>query len=190
MRLLGRMTAVDTFFGNLDRVVNGNVNNWFYDPQGVITLIDHVDPGANSWSAPATKAGYSDPTVWDKMAEDKFGDKATREATAAEAAKMTVVRLDDLTNDKSIFTWYKKKPVGGGPAPKELADRYMAEGIEEGRKQVIKVFSSTRWNALGKSSRAAKKSIKVAAASGAAEDGAASYYGELKRRATWLKNHA
>ena len=50
---LGEITTVDLVLGNQDRVKAGNVGNWFYDPSGAITLIDHVDQGtgmAKNWN--------------------------------------------------------------------------------------------------------------------------------------------
>ena len=43
LRQLGELSAVDLFIGNRDRMLSGNLGNWFYTPQREMTVIDNVD---------------------------------------------------------------------------------------------------------------------------------------------------
>ena len=40
---LGELSAIDLFLGNDDRVLGGNLGNWFYKPDEAMTVIDNVN---------------------------------------------------------------------------------------------------------------------------------------------------
>ncbi len=43
LRQLGELSAVDLFIGNRDRMLSGNLGNWFYTREREMTVIDNVD---------------------------------------------------------------------------------------------------------------------------------------------------
>jgi hypothetical protein len=191
MKLLGKMTAIDLFMGNEDRVFNGNIGNWFYDPNGAITVIDHVDPGPEGRNL-GTAVLTLDFTKWkNEMGQHLTSSGSGMKDAASHALKRTFVNLDD-GNDKGIFDWSNGKEQGEAKTRRQvMADNFVA-GMVEGRAHVIKIFSTTKWKG-SKSAHKAKKNIRKAAQAAsvvdAAEFGGAKvdYYQVLKDRVTWLK---
>lgn len=188
MEGLGRLTAIDLFLGNEDRVMMGNVGNWFYDPwTAAVTLIDHVDGavpmGFESMSESIT-------TSLMKLKKDRLGKTAAQ----AVSGLCTGIKDPKKGNDASVDAWLKSE----GGYRQAIAEEAMERGLTEGRKTLIKTFSATRWS-LGKSgrqARATKKAIKSAAKQGAEIDSTDNdridperYYKILKARAEWLKKN-
>ncbi len=197
VRMLGKMTAIDAFFGNQDRLMNGNMGNWFFDPQAGITLLDSVDPG--NGDRQSAKAGFATGSAWDtgttskKAAGPLFADKKRGTKMVNELAiallKAKWDKPTGLGGDARARTWLTGAHPDGGTRREFVRDR-LEEGFKEGQQRILKVFASTRWS-LGKGSKhAAKKSIRSAAKKAGVEDATTGYYDELKRRATWIQNNA
>jgi hypothetical protein len=189
---LGRIMAVDLFLGNIDRVKRGNMGNWFYDPSGAVTLIDHVDQGTHEAAkfVPGTKAD-----AW--MADDGAGAMLKKSELAASVtdAMDQIAREANYWGDKGFKTWLGQD-IGGHTRRDEIETNMLA-GLRAERAKLIKVFTATRFTIGGKQNRAAKKAIKQVATAAAAADqghaefggGVADYYGIMKQRAVWLSKH-
>lgn len=182
LRELGKVTAVDLLLGNSDRLMAGNMGNWFYDPTGALTVLDNVD-GAGSMGRD-NREGKIVTDQLKELADSKL--KATAHSAAATLQHMVT------TADPTADEWFNATMPGG----KTRAVHFEAEllaGLKEGKKYISKVFGSTRWTLGGKKNRAIKKSIKKDAKAAAAIDsddgGAPDYYETLKARAAWLKKH-
>lgn len=183
-RALGKMTAIDLFLGNEDRVLGGNLGNWFYDPNGATVVLDNVDGGRG------------------KMAQNAL-DGVVEIETLTELAGSNLVNLaNDLCEkllrqmrffDGEGFDEWKAGVVPGGNTRNQEIATEMYHGIVEGRAHLIKVFGATRWKLGSRKARKIKKAIKKDAAAAAAIDGdgngAPDYYETLKARAAWLKNN-
>ena len=73
----------------------------------------------------------------------------------------------------------------------------MALGMDESRAQIIKIFSTSKWNLKNLTAHSAKKKIRSAANKASAMDAdeaafggnPVDYYATLKARAAWLKAH-
>ncbi|MGX7681836.1 eCIS core domain-containing protein [Jatrophihabitans sp. DSM 45814] len=197
MRSLGRLNMVDLFMGNKDRIASGNLGNWFYDPTGEITLIDHVDPGDNE-SAEMTR-GMVDNNVWiSTVGRNSLTPKRRIDAATGGVGKIiqTAARDDDDggAGDGGITAWSQQ--VINGTKRRDAMNAAMLEGIEESRRQIIKIFSTSKWD-LGKgSAHATKKKLRSAAKKSTAVDvgdnayggnDPTSYYAILKARVAWLK---
>jgi Domain of unknown function (DUF4157) len=193
---LGRITAVDLFLGNTDRVFRGNMGNWFYDPKGAITLIDHVDQGTNE----ALKFAAGNEADWEL--NDNAGGRlktANLAATVTDALDQ-IAREANYHGDKAVngvpgsgFKGWLKEDLGG-QTRREQIEGLMLKGLREERAKLIKVFTATsKLDRL--KTRSTKKSLKKAAGKANAADqghaefrGAATdYWSTMKSRALWLK---
>lgn len=171
---LGLLTAVDLFMGNEDRVYSGNLGNWFYDPESeAMTVIDHVDP------ATAGVFGGRETSV-PLLARTNLGATTSRSAQSlADGAARA--------GDTEFPAWLD----GEGGARRKRMEEALERGLVDGRKLVVKTFTSTRFSGSSKA-RAVKKSIKKAGREATAIDrneDRDDYYKTLKRRAEWLKKH-
>lgn len=179
---LGRLTAVDLFFGNADRVLGGNIGNWIYDPYtAAMTTIDHVDNAVSD----NFKVSISDAEFARYLVELK---SSNLRQTADTCAKRLTFGLEDRGGDKGAVAW--SKADGGWRL--ELMSEGIERGLKAGRAQIIKTFGATRFSlgSKGRQARATKKAIKASAASAAATDGGGTdYYQMLKARAAWLKKN-
>lgn len=193
LKQLGEMTAIDLFMGNLDRFYNGNIENWFYNPAGFITVLDNVDPGS-PLTGEMTVPNMNQPQMWhqDQRGGPELSKKKLAE-TAGICLKQTLVQAEAASDDKDLWTWWNAKDAEGEKRRKE-ATAAVVSGLEAGKKRIVKIFTSTRFTLGGGKSRAMKKSIKADAGAAAATDaddskmGAATrnYYEVLKARAKWL----
>lgn len=197
-RQLGRITAVDLFLGNKDRVFRGNMGNWFYDPRGATTLIDHVDQGTgmagkfakatpfDKWSVGASK---ENPDGAGALLADGAIDSTVSEALGE------IAREANFHGDKGFKKWLDEDTGSGTRRAKIEAE--MAAGIREEKKKLVKVFTSTRFTIGGKQNRQQKKELKAIAQQASADDAnhrtfggqGNDYYAVLKERAAWLKSH-
>ena len=193
LKQLGEMTAIDLFMGNLDRFYNGNIENWFYSPAGFITVLDNVDPGS-PLTGEMTVPNMNQPQMWHQ--DQRGGPELSKKnlaKTAAICLKQTLVQAEAASDDKDLWTWWNAKDPAGEKRRKD-ATAAVVQGLEAGKKRIVKIFTSTRFTVGGGKSRAMKKSIKADAAAAAATDaddskmGAATrnYYEVLKARAKWL----
>lgn len=183
---LGKMAAVDLFFGNQDRITNRNLGNWFVNPQSVIMLIDHLDPGSGPRAG--TVALLNSGQWVNDIAFNFFMGPGQRKSLAVDLAKGAWIQGGD---DKAQ-AWLAGPMTGGnGATRRQFMDKHLEAGFQEGRKHIDKVFSSTRWSVGKSKAHAAKQKIRGKAAVAAAEDNnAAGYYAELKQRAQWIKKNA
>ncbi len=188
---LGRIAAVDLFMGNDDRVSAGNVGNWFYDPSGAVTLIDHVDQGTGM----ARKfARGGDIQSWaEQCGEQLRNDKLW--ATAVDCVAQMARAARTMGGDAGAQDWINET-VDGQLRHRTIATHLYA-GLVEQKKHLIKVFTATRFTVGGSKARAQKKALKTLAQQTAQEDaghrqfggGANEYYEAMKSRAAWLKKN-
>jgi hypothetical protein len=188
---LGRLTASDLFMGNLDRFFQGNIGNWFYNPGGTLTVIDNVDGGIDQF----TTTGMKDPSSWYADAGNTGGQelkKANLAKTALNCLKNTASQATDTTDDKNMWKWWNEQSKEGQER-RDKAVKAVAAGLAEGKAQIVKTFSATRFNLTRKKERAAKKTIKAEAKKANEVDqddakmqGVGDYYEILKARAKWL----
>lgn len=199
LRKLGEMTAVDLFFGNQDRLQNGNLGNWFVNPQGRINLIDSIDPG--NGDRHSAHGQFATQGTWENAGDGKNSTVALFGSTnrADDLADLIIDgimnagwdRASDTGGDSSARAWARGAHASGAGTRKDFIGAHMAEGFDAGIRRIIKIFSSTKWSLTRLRDHSAKKSIRGAARKAAAADGGANdYYAELKRRAQWLKAHA
>jgi Domain of unknown function (DUF4157) len=187
-RQLGKITAVDLFMGNNDRVTAGNSGNWFYDPKGAVTLIDHVDQGTGM--AGKFRMGNDLQSWIDTCGEELKKGNLLKTATDALGSMARMAKAK--SGDAGISAWLDQ--LDGGKTRREIIAANMAEGMSEQRKHLVKVFTATRYTVGGSKARSQKKSLKAVAQQTAAEDAGnakfantgADYYGTMKRRAEWL----
>ena len=179
IRELGKMTAVDMLLGNGDRVLAGNLGNWFYNPAGGMVALDNVDGGGTMGSD--AKSGVVRTTLLDKLGKGQLAQ------TAHEAVGGLRIGMKAL--DPAVGAWFDAV-LPNGKVRQAVMEAEMLEGLKEGKKYIAKVFTSTRWTVGGKSKRALKKAIKkdarAASAHDADDNGAPTYYETLKARAAWL----
>ncbi|WP_139983181.1 DUF4157 domain-containing protein [Nocardioides litoris] len=183
MEGLGRLTAIDLFLGNADRVLGGNIGNWIYDPWSTaITVIDNVDRDVSE----NFKGGKSAQDFERYLSELKSSELGQ---TASQCARRLLIGLEARGGDKGAMAWAE----ADGGWRKEMMAEALERGLVEGRKTIIKTFSATRFSlgSSGKKARSVKKSIKAASREAAVLDGASpeDYYAMLKERAKWLKTN-
>lgn len=189
MQGLGKLTAIDLFLGNGDRVMSGNVGNWFYDPwSAAITVIDHVDQ-----TVPLTfRRDSQDKTAMAALLKSLSSGQLGK--TATEAIKSMCVGVADKGKDSGIAAWMDAE----GGYRRQIAEEALERGLVEGRQTLIKTFGATRFSVSksGRNARSAKKAIKSASSKAAAMDtsddnyiGPDDYYKILKARAQWLKKN-
>jgi hypothetical protein len=185
---LGQMSAVDIFLGNEDRLLQGNLGNWVYDPYSAsITAIDHVDSNVSS----VFRLDYPDPMfILDKLADGNIG------ATAKDLVEGVAKGMEDKAGDKTFRQWLD---ADGGYRRAHIEECF-EHGLAAGKKLIVKTFSATRWS-VGKSgtqARKLKKTIKAQSRQGARTDNLVDengeektnhYYEVLKTRAAWLKKN-
>ena len=191
LKALGRLTASDLFVGNLDRFFQGNIGNWFYNPNGSMTVIDNVDGGIDQF----TTTGMNDPTSWYNEAGNAGGAELKKDnllETANNCLKNTASTATDTTGDKDMWKWWSEKSKTGDER-RDKAQKAVAAGLAEGKAQIVKTFTSTRFSIGRKKERAAKKAIKAEAKKANQVDqddekmqGVGDYYEILKARAKWL----
>lgn len=199
LRKLGEMTAIDLFFGNQDRLQNGNLGNWFVNPQGRINLIDSIDPGNGDRHSALNQ--FAAQGTWENAGDGKNSTVALFQSNTR-ADDLATLIVDGIMNagwskdtdsggDSSARTWARGPHVSGNGTRKDFIGAHLADGFDAGIRRIIKVFSSTKWSLTRLKDHSAKKSIRGAARKAAAADGGANdYYAELKRRAQWLKANA
>jgi uncharacterized protein DUF4157 len=186
VKLLGKMTATDLFLGNTDRVANANLGNWFYNPQGVITLIDHVDPGKHPEEA-MTK-GYTDPNKWDENIAATYLQGNVKDYQIRMIGN-TLITGAKRSGDETIAAW-ADAPAGAGPdTRRKVIKEDFFEGAMEGFRHIAKVFATTKWSIFSLKAHSAKTAIRSQARKSGATDGGTDYYAELKRRATWIRTN-
>ena len=178
---LGELSAVDLFLGNEDRVLSGNLGNWFYNTEAEVTAIDHVNEDA------AKKRNQVQTELLGKLAK---GELAATAAELVASIKRSVrasfgVGKESLPAKKEWDEWFDPKQ------DKMVAD--LLKGLKRGRTRVVKTFGSSRVKDV--KYRKTKKAIKAQAATASLEDtahddvGATDYYDILKQRAKWLSTH-
>lgn len=192
LRKLGEVTAIDLFMGNKDRVFAGNLGNWFYDPDGQITLIDHVDKAQDTMAKDFGRAAGPGGDTWQSRNMLASGGLAR---TTADALQEVLAQARRESGDAEIDgAWLEEILPNGKTRGAFFATEFLA-GLREGRKHIIKVFSATRLNVFRRSSRQTKKNIKAVAQQAREGDAghdlygqgsAPDYYEVLKARARWL----
>jgi hypothetical protein len=187
---LGEITTVDLVLGNQDRVKAGNVGNWFYDPSGAITLIDHVDQGtgmAKNWNPGRFEQWEGDAGQY--LLSGQYEN----------TAKWCIDSFIDMmkkAGDKTADKWFDEV-LEGGHKRRDVFEAHLIAGMKESRKKLIKIFSTTRRSMFKKKEHDAKKKIRSAAnkatatdaedPTGALEGGKPDYWSTLKQRVEWLK---
>lgn len=204
LRQLGELTATDLFVGNADRVLSGNLGNWFYTPDREMTVIDNVDSkmtghlnaaGARTGAVgPEVNEGDRDP-LW-RLASKQLPTTAATLLDAVSAAvtgqylkTMTYSSggTYEITDTAKKAAWAKwLKPL------RPWIEAELVAGMKTGRKRIIKTMTSSKFSNRGK--RGAKKEIKQQARAATQVDArdrglAPDYYEILKGRASWLDSH-
>ncbi|MDT4913086.1 MAG: hypothetical protein QOC66_2214 [Pseudonocardiales bacterium] len=185
VRQLGELTAVDAFLGNQDRVLAANLGNWFYNPAGVITLLDQVDG----------KSGMSSDFVNGKWnTEQELADLPALSKKAMDwLLRMLVVEVDAATQDKGMKAWADTE-IKPGLTRRAHYHAEFAVGLKAGLRRIKKTFSTTRKDVFQRDKHKAKKAIRATANAASAGDsghdkfGGANvdYYQVLKARAAKL----
>lgn len=185
VRALGKLTAVDLFLGNRDRVMAGNLGNWIYDPESAaITAIDHVDGTVGGYF------GRQSQSKWDLRDLLAPLTKPQLMQTAKQAVDAIADGAAHFAKDAGFRTWLDSD----GGNYRANAEEAILRGLEDGRKLLIKTFTATRFSG-SKKDRAAKKAIKAAARQGrdidtdGGGDDRDYYYQVLKARAEYLKKN-
>lgn len=203
VRKLGQMNMVDLFMGNQDRLMSGNLGNWFYNPDNVITLIDHVDPGDNQ-SGEMTGGMVDFQTWYDRTGVQWLRNAAKRREAASEAKTRIMYRMEDDAmgaGDSTVVDWFKTVVDG-----KKRADRITEDlfaGMEETKAKIVKIFGAKKfslmrpssWSKSNRRAHSTQKSLRGKAnAASAADTGderygqgqQLDYYSMLQQRATFL----
>lgn len=180
---LGEIAAVDLFLGNTDRVTAGNMGNWFYNSNGAVTLIDHVDQGSGQAAAYVNNGG--------DWASDAGAMLKNPEATATKAVN-AMAGVAKNKGDAGFETWLDEKQ--GGQTRRARIEANLVAGMKLQIKRLKKVFTATRYTIGGKKDRAQKKEMKAQARAATATDtgdrhiqgGTPNYYEIMKQRAKTL----
>lgn len=189
LKALGKLTATDLFVGNMDRAFNGNTGNWVYNPEGSLTVIDNVDGGEDKIMTSSMK----DPSMWYGSTYGGYELQNSKIAETADHCLYTIAQMAvQTTPDTGILNWWRSKD-DAALARRERGNAAFLEGLKEGKKEIVKTFSATRFS-LGKGkARATKKAIKAEAQKANETDsddgtmaGTGDYYSILKERALWL----
>ena len=200
LRQLGELSAVDLFLGNRDRVLSGNLGNWFYTPAREMTVIDNVDAQMTKY---LTGVG-EEPKAADPLAMLARGALA---ATTKELINGMVAAIRAGESMMKTFT-YAAQSTGGGKtyvagdkekqkewdawvkANRSTMQSEVLAGLVAGRKRIIKTMTSSKFTNRGK--RGDKKAIKAHAAMATHRDqnhSQTDYYALLKGRAKWLADN-
>jgi hypothetical protein len=186
VQALGQLTAVDLFMGNQDRVMQGNLGNWIYDPMSeAMTVIDHVDSSVGGNFGKLSQGESDLRFLLGPLAKDKIP------ATAKAAMDGITFGVGHFAKDDSFGAWLDSD----GGYRRKAAEEALERGLLEGRKLLIKTFTATRFGG-SKKARAVKKSIKSAAREAQTIDAPGDtggdrdyYYKVLKARAQYLSKH-
>lgn len=192
VRQLGELSAVDLFLGNTDRVLSGNLGNWFYTPAREMTVIDNVNADMTkgmNLSMPEDKEAGSQTKrrgVKSRTARDPLDmlESAQLANTAYDLAQgITNAVRGDFTDNMEKLGWDDWFGLR-----RTSIEAHLLAGLLAGRKRLIKTFMSSRFS--NTKMRKVKKSIKSQAKAAAAEDSPQdNYYDVLKARAKWLSTH-
>jgi hypothetical protein len=189
VRQLGELSAVDLFLGNTDRVLSGNLGNWFYTPAREMTVIDNVNadmargmnlsmPEDKEAGAPTKRRGVRSPTARDPL--DMLATSQLKHTAYDLAQGISNTVRGNFTDNTEKFGWDDWFGLRRASIESHLLDGLMA-----GRKRLIKTLLSSRTNNI--KLRSTKKKIKAQARASAAEDAPQDdYYDILKARAKWL----
>jgi hypothetical protein len=194
VRQLGELSAVDLFLGNTDRVLSGNLGNWFYKPDREMTVIDNVNadmaksmnlsmPEDKQAGSPIKRSGVKSPSARDPL--DMLATSQLKHTAYDLAQGISNTVRGNFTDNTEKFGWDDWFGLRRASIESNLLDGLMA-----GRKRLIKTLLSSRTKNV--KLRSAKKKIKAQARAGAAEDAGTmqdDYYDVLKARAKWLANN-
>lgn len=180
-RKLGELTAVDIFLGNDDRVLSGNLGNWFYNPDGSMTAIDNIN---DTVASEITQVEYNNDLggiSLDMLYEGNLPDTARTVAAKLKQRIKAEYKSVDLAGKQSVDDWFDASNDGSNTRYENMLN-WIYEGLIAGRKRVIKTFNSTRFK--NSSKRSTKKALKKQARKSQATDQSGTdYYDILKQRA-------
>jgi len=196
LRQLGELSALDLFIGNRDRVLSGNLGNWFYTPDREMTVIDNVDASMTKY-------------LTDVGDETKAADPLNMLASGSlrnTSAELVEAIVNVVKNNERMMKTMTYKSTGGTyqmadkdkqqiwlawvAQHRSVMEKEMLAGLKLGRKRIVKTMSSSRFTNRGK--RSTKKAIKAEAAAAMQQDAGhnqVDYYDLLKSRAKWLDKH-
>ena len=186
VQALGQLTAVDLFMGNQDRVMQGNLGNWIYDPMSeAMTVIDHVDNAVGGYFGKLSQSESDMRFLLGPITKEKIA------GTAKAALDGITFGVSHFAKDDEFGTWLDSD----GGYRRKVAEEALERGLIEGRKLLIKTFTATRFSG-SKKARAIKKSIKSSAREAQTIDSPTDtggdrdyYYKVLKARAQYLSKH-
>jgi hypothetical protein len=128
---LGLVTAVDFFMNNADRVLTGNLGNWFVDAKKANVLIDSVDKETGrTW-----KGGD---IAFDTM-QYLGPSKIASGESARECLRGLLNGMTDKGGDTGAFAWSKGPGPGGGTVG-DFIVQHLTAGLLEGRKRLLKKY--------------------------------------------------
>ena len=171
---LGELSAVDIFLGNDDRVMSGNLGNWFYNPDGSMTAIDNVN---------GTLTDNIDQVEHPDLPMLYSGNLDGTARALADSLKRRIKAeygLYDKAGKQSVDDWFNASSDGTHSRYDNLV-QWLTDGLIVGRKRVIKTFTSTRFT--NTAYRGAKKALKKQARASAQTDNGVDYYSIMKQRA-------
>ena len=172
---LGELSAIDLFLGNDDRVLGGNLGNWFYKPDEAMTVIDNVNQNMSD------DKGEVEHRHLPMLYTQNLADTAQQLAESMKRQVKSTYGLYDKDGKQSVDDWFNAS-ADGSNTRLENVTQWMYDGLVAGRKRLIKTFGSTRFK--NSSLRKAKKAVKKEARKAAQTDNTVDdYYDILKQRA-------
>ena len=172
---LGELSAIDIFLGNDDRVMSGNLGNWFYNPDGSMTAIDNVN---QTLTDKIDQVEHNDLPM---LYTSNLDDTATYLADSLKRRIKAEYGLYDKTGKQSVDDWFNASADGSNSRYDNVV-KWIKAGLIVGRKRVIKTFTSTRFTNVAY--RGKKKDLKKQARQSSQSDNSGvDYYDVMKQRA-------
>ena len=130
---LGKITAVDLFLENDDRLWAGNLGNWMNDAEGNITLIDQLNNNARTL---LNDNGTGDNGMVGPMANLNRLAPAAIPATATACLDSILHAMATVAGDDSAATWADDNM--GGQTRRQIIEAQLVTGIRAGVKELVR----------------------------------------------------
>ena len=198
VKQLGAISALDLFLGNTDRVLNGNLGNWMYNPLGEVTLIDNVNDAMRknmNLKLPGAATGEAKMKIGNRRIN--ITQDSLRMLSSQLLADTALRLVEDLCRLTGMDT-----PAGAPRAAwdawilgqRPTIEKQFLAGLITGRRRIVTTLTSSRTKSLR--SRRAQKAIKGQARKAFAADVindptkvTDDYYDIIKARARWLADN-
>lgn len=179
---LGRLAAFDIFLANGDRVLGGNLGNWFTDvpSTSVASLIDNADQHTRStWvqGHPTPPAiGGNITADLGSLAQDQLDVTANQIAfNLADAARQGGA----FANPAARNTWLNAAHAAAGMTNRQFMTEALATGMRAGKEAIVRGLVTRKTDAPGRAVKAVSEGIH----SGAGVD----WWETIKQRARQLE---